>query len=54
MHQQTIDYHSPNTVENFAIRKDADVDIGDDDVVKMAFSFVREEQIGHPHLLLLR
>ena len=38
----------PDAVEDVSIGKDANVDIGYDDVMKMSFSLVGEEESGHP------
>ena len=44
----------PDAVEDVSIGKDANVDIGYDDVMKMSFSFVGEEEIGHPDFVGIR
>jgi len=44
----------PDAVEDVSIRKDANVDVGYDDVMKMSFSLVGEEEIGHPDLVGIR
>jgi hypothetical protein len=41
----------PDAVEDVSIGKDANVDVGYDDVVEMSFSLVGEEEIGHPDLV---
>ena len=41
--------NSPDAVEDFAVGEDAHVDVGYDNVVKMALAFIREEQIRHPN-----
>ena len=41
----------PDTVEDVAIREDPDVDIVDEDVVKVASLLVSEECVWHPNLL---
>lgn len=41
--------YSPDTVEDGAVREDADVDIGHDDVVEVALLLVGEEQVRHPY-----
>ena len=40
----------PDTVEDVAIREDPDVDIIDEDVVKVASLLVPEECVRHPNL----
>ena len=40
---------SPDTVEDVAIWKDPDVQVGQDDVVEVAVLFVLEEKVGHPN-----
>lgn len=45
------DVLSPDAVEDTAVGKNADVHIGHDDGVEMPLSFIREEQIGHPHFV---
>ena len=42
---------NPDTVENVTIREDPDVDIVDEDVVKVASLLVPEECVRHPNLL---
>ena len=42
---------NPDTVEDVAIREDPDVDIVDEDVVKVASLLVPEECVRHPNLL---
>ena len=44
----------PYTVEYFAVGEDANVDVGHDDVMKMALALVGEEEIGHPDLIRIR
>jgi len=39
----------PDAVEDFAVREDAYVDVGYDNIVKVALAFVRKEQIRHPN-----
>ena len=46
--------HSPDAVEDTSVWEDADVDVGYDNVVKVPFSFVGEEQIRHPHFVGIR
>lgn len=41
----------PDTVQDVSVWEDSNVDIGYDDVMKMAFAFVGEEQIRHPDLI---
>ena len=44
----------PDAVEDFAVGEDADVDVGDDDVVKVSFPFIGEEEIRHPDFIRIR
>ncbi len=44
----------PNTVEDSAVGKDADVNVGDDDIVKMSLALVGEEEVGHPDFVGIR
>ena len=44
----------PDAVEDASVGEDADVDVGHDDVVEVALSFVGEEQVGHPHFVGIR
>ena len=46
--------HLPDGVEDGAIGEDTNVDIGYDYVVEMSFTFIREEQIGHPNFARVR
>jgi hypothetical protein len=46
--------YSPYAVENGAVRKDAYVYVGHDDVVEMTLLLVGEEQIRHPDAISLR
>ena len=46
--------NSPDAVEDGAVGEDAHVDVGHDNVVKMALAFIREEQIGHPNFARVR
>lgn len=41
----------PNAVKDCAVGEDANVDVGYDDIVKVSFPLVREEEIGHPDLV---
>lgn len=38
-----------DAVQDSPVRKDPDVHVGHDDIVKVAFLLVREEQVGHPN-----
>ena len=44
-----IELTSPDAVQNGAVGRYSHVDVGDDDVVLVAFPLVGEEQVGHPH-----
>ena len=43
------EFMSPDAVQYGTVGGNPHVDVGHDDVVFVAFPFVREEQIGHPH-----
>ena len=51
MHWTRESQRDPDAVKNVAIRKDPDVDIVDEDVVKVASLLVPEECVRHPNLL---
>lgn len=44
----------PDTVEDIAVRIDANVNIGHNDVVEVALALVGKEKIGHPNLVGIR
>ena len=44
----------PDAVEDIAVWKYSDVDIGDEDVVEPALLLVPEERVRHPDLLRVR
>ena len=51
MHRAREGERYPDTVQDVAIREDPDVDIVDEDVVKMASLLVPKECVRHPNLL---
>ena len=51
MHWTRERQRDPDAVEDVAIREDPDVDIVDEDVVKVASLLVPEECVRHPNLL---
>ena len=51
---QVVRVYVPNAVEYSAVGEDADVDVGDNNVVKVSFSLVGEEEIGHPDFVRVR
>ena len=51
MHGAREGQGDPDTVEDVAIGEDPDVDIVDEDVVKVASLLVLKEGVGHPDLV---
>lgn len=43
-----INIFLPNAVQNPSVWKNSHVDVGHDNVMEMAFTFVGKEEIGHP------
>ena len=45
--------HSPDAVEDAAVGVDADVQVGQNDVMEVSLLLVLEEEVRHPHHLRL-
>lgn len=43
-----MEYILPNAVQDPSIWEDSHVDVGHDNVMEMALTFVGEEKVGHP------
>lgn len=54
MEQASKSTFLPNTVKYSAIREDANVNVGNNDIVKMSLAFVGEKEIGHPNFVRIR